>query len=175
MPFLRALVDHFEGLEAELNALDAATGDGDHGTTILRGLRAAAADNENPAKAFRVASGGASGSLFGVFIGALVTAEAAPDKLNGELKRAADRISLLGQAKLGDKTMLDALIPASDAGPGHQDAARAAHDGYLATAPLEAKRGRAHYVEGAGKGHLDAGARSVAEILAIFAKQEHAR
>ncbi|MEM8658774.1 MAG: hypothetical protein AAGF22_11840, partial [Pseudomonadota bacterium] len=60
--FLDALVVRFEGLEDHLNALDAAIGDGDHGTTMLKGLRAAAASPDAPAKAFRKAAGGASGS-----------------------------------------------------------------------------------------------------------------
>jgi len=49
-------------------------------------------------------------------------------------------------------------------------AALAAKNGFLATKPMAAKRGRARYVEGAGVGHLDAGAMSVAEILDEFAK-----
>ena len=42
--FYSALVTHFEALEQELNQLDAATGDGDHGTTLVKGLRAIVSD-----------------------------------------------------------------------------------------------------------------------------------
>jgi dihydroxyacetone kinase-like protein len=167
--FLAVLVRRFEVLEDQLNALDAATGDGDHGTTILKGLRAAAAASETPDKAFRRAAGGASGSLFALVIAALdqVAEEKLP--LHEALAKAAERIGMLGQAKAGDKTMLDALIPASEATTAAA-AAAAAKIGRDATQDMPAKRGRAKYVEGAGVGHLDAGATSIAEILDAFAK-----
>lgn len=164
--FLDISVHHFEALEPQLNALDAATGDGDHGTTILRGLRAAAEASETPEKAFRLAAGGASGSLFAQIVGALKKAEDGTP-LSSALANAADRIATLGQAKIGDKTMLDALIPASKADT-PQAAANAAEVGRRSTRELEAKRGRARYVEGAGVGHIDAGATSVAELLALY-------
>ncbi len=167
--FLCLLLVRFEALEAELNALDAATGDGDHGITMVKGLRAAVAA-ENPAKAFRMASGGASGSLFSVLIGALASVIDRSSDLDDTLQDAAHRIGQLGQAKAGDKTLLDALIPAASVGSNADAAARAAREGWLATKDMAARRGRTKYVEGAGVGHLDAGARSVAEILEAFAQ-----
>lgn len=167
--FLTILVDRFEGLESELNTLDAATGDGDHGTTMMKGLRATLGA-ENPAKAFRIASGGASGSLFSLVIGALDDVSTNGSALDDALSRAAERVSQVGQAKAGDKTMLDALIPASNAGRDTENIARAARQGWLSTKDMVAKRGRAKYVEGAGVGHLDAGARSISEILDAFAQ-----
>ncbi len=164
--FLVALVDRFTALEADLNALDAATGDGDHGATILKGLRAAAAAPDDPARAFRMAAGGASGTIFSHVIDALVQAETTP--LPDALSRAASRIMQIGMAKAGDKTMLDALIPASGAVDA-AGAARAARAGAEATRVMAARRGRARHVEGAGVGHLDAGAVSVAEILELYA------
>ncbi len=167
--FLNALVKRFEGLEQPLNRLDAATGDGDHGSTMLKGLRAAAESPQAPAKAFRKAAGGASGSLFSLLIGALDQVLQGEAKLPDALSRAADRVNQLGQAKPGDKTMLDALIPAA-AQPDATQAAKAARAGCEGTRSMAAKRGRARYVEGAGVGHMDAGATSVAEILDEFAK-----
>ena len=76
----------------------------------------------------------------------------------------------MGQAVAGDKTMLDALLPAAKA-TSIADAAKAARDGVTATRDMVAKRGRAKYVEGKGVGHIDAGARSVAEILDVFAER----
>ncbi|MFV2038514.1 MAG: DAK2 domain-containing protein [Paracoccaceae bacterium] len=168
--FIAELVSRFTALEAELNKLDAATGDGDHGTTILRGLKAAAATDGPAAKAFRMASGGASGSLFGFLIGAIEAAESRSLTLGEALSDAADRISQAGQARAGDKTMLDALIPAAAAALADPDnataaSAKAALSGLAATKAMLAKRGRAKYVEGGGVGHLDAGATSVVEIL----------
>lgn len=174
--FLTALVSRFTALEARLNRLDAATGDGDHGTTMLRGLRAAKADGADAKKAFRMAAGGASGSLFGELIGELIGAMvqgAQGSSMGASLSNAAERISLVGQARAGDKTMLDALIPAAEAALADPEnaaaaAAKAAQSGLAATRAMRAKRGRAKYVEGGGTGHLDAGAMSVAEILAAF-------
>ncbi|GAB5447605.1 DAK2 domain-containing protein [Gymnodinialimonas sp.] len=166
--FLSALVARFEGLEDQLNTLDAATGDGDHGTTILKGLRAAMDAPDTSVKAFRRAAGGASGSLFATILAAL---EAADDgaPLSEALGKAAERIAQLGQAKVGDKTMLDALIPAASKATAGE-AAQAAAAGRDTTRDMAAKRGRAKYVEGAGVGHLDAGATTVAEILDEYAK-----
>lgn len=161
--FWADVATRFEALEDSLNTLDAATGDGDHGTTILKGLRAAAGASEAPEKAFRRAAGGASGSLFAVLVAALGKADTGTP-LSEALAEAADKVAMLGQAKAGDKTMLDALIPASVS----DDPAKAAADGRDATRDMAAKRGRAKYVEGSGVGHVDAGATSVAEILAAF-------
>lgn len=173
--FLLRLVSRFEELETPLNQLDAATGDGDHGGTILKGLRAAASAPETPVVAFRKAAGGASGSLFSLLISALEQTEQNPSMLGDNLAIAAKKISQLGQAKAGDKTMLDALLPAAaaanaDLANAAIAAAEAARDGAEATKPMTARRGRAKYVEGAGVGHLDAGALSVAEILTQFSK-----
>ncbi|MEM0947091.1 MAG: DAK2 domain-containing protein [Pseudomonadota bacterium] len=170
---LTTCVARFEALEDTLNGLDAAIGDGDHGTTILKGLRAAAAEAEAPDKAFRKAAGGASGSLFAQVIAALLRIEdGAP--VNKSLREAAERIGMLGQAKAGDKTMLDALLPAANAAT-LKEAARAANVGCAETAEMTAKRGRARYVEGAGAGHVDAGATSVAELLAVWAEAQQER
>lgn len=166
--FLDRLVTRFEALEAELNALDAAAGDGDHGTAVLKGLRAAAASPDNASTVYRAAAGGASGTIFSVFLAALEQAEREP--LSAALARAANRISQIGGAKAGEKTMLDALLPASEA-LDRAGAVKAARAGVEATRAMAARRGRAKYVEGAGVGHLDAGAVSVAEILEVYAAE----
>lgn len=166
MTLMARLVTRFAALEDTLNALDAVAGDGDHGTTMLRGLRAAA-DAPDPVVAFRTAAGGASGSLFAQVLAALV-AHQGGEPLPAALTRAATRIAAIGQAKPGDRTMLDALLPAA-AAPDTQAAAIAAREGAEATRAMPARRGRARHVEGAGLGHVDAGAMSVAEMLAVVA------
>lgn len=178
MTFFILLRERFTGLEAELNKLDAATGDGDHGTTVLKGLTAAAdAPQGQVGKSFRTAAGGASGSLFGLVLGGIETCLAEDGDLATALDEAATKVNRLGQAVAGDKTMLDALIPAAQGAAGAEslaDAARRAADsaraGAEATTPMRAKRGRARYVENAGEGHPDAGARSIAEILGALAE-----
>ncbi len=165
--FLALCVTRFEALEQELDQLDGATGDGDHGATMLKGLRAAAGVETGFDKAFRKAAGGASGSLFAQIIAALGKTAEGGD-LAANLTEAAARITMLGQAQAGDKTMLDALLPAASAATARQ-AAQAAQQGRDATRDMAAKRGRAKHVEGAGRGHIDAGATSVAELLTLFA------
>ncbi len=168
MTLVGTLAARFVALEDELNALDAVAGDGDHGSTMVRGLRAAAL-SDDPVTAFRTAAGGASGSLFAQVLAALAAHEGG-EPLPQVLARAAARIAAVGQAKPGDRTMLDALIPASLA-PDLTGAAQAAWIGADATRAMPARRGRARHVEGAGLGHVDAGARSVAEILSILAER----
>lgn len=166
--FYAALLAHFEALELELNRLDAATGDGDHGTTIVKGLRAVVVDEDRlPVKAFRRAAGGASGSLFAQVIGAFDKAMVGEQELSAALKMAADRIAQLGQAAAGDKTMLDALLPAAQE-QSIGSMVKAAQAGAESTIDMIAKRGRARYVEGGGQGHRDAGATTVAEMLSVF-------
>ncbi len=106
-------------------------------------------------------------------VGALAQASKGDD-LGDALSKAAAKINMLGQARPGDKTMLDALIPASETTT-PREAAMAAAAGRDATRDMAAKRGRAKYVEGAGVGHIDAGATSIAEILDEFSKQMEAR
>ena len=173
--FFSGLARHFRELEQPLNALDAAIGDGDHGAAMRRGLEAvAAAEPGVAAQAFRGAAGGASGALFGALIGGIEAALEGRQDLPSALEHAAAQIAKLGMAKRGDKTMLDALIPAAEAagavqgGDTTRAAAEAARQGAEATAAMTARRGRARYVENGGVGHRDAGARSVAEILAHY-------
>jgi len=169
---LQGLVIRFAGAEDDLNALDAATGDGDHGSTILRGMRAAAAAPNDAVTAFRTATGGASGSLFAQVLTALIAVQDGA-ALAPALTHAADRIARIGQAKPGDKTMLDALLPAAAAAPdGLHAAIAAAEAGAAATRAMAARRGRARYVEAAGVGHLDAGATSVVHCLQVLAEHK---
>ena len=168
--FFEDLVERFERLESKLNELDAATGDGDHGTTILKGLRAILKSEDQVAKSFRIEAGGASGSLFSIILGGIEETINKNIFIGTTLKNSAEKISLLGQAKEGDKTMLDALVPAANAANQNpinaiNAAAKAAFIGMENTRDMNAKRGRAKYVEGGGVGHIDAGAFSISEIL----------
>lgn len=167
------LLDVFSAQEARLNKLDAAIGDGDHGTTIKRGLTAAAAaDDGKKAKAFMRASGGASGTLFGLLLIEIERHLAGDGQaLERHLARALERISDLGQARQGDKSMIDALAPAVETlktGGDAKAALQAAEKGRDATVPMHAKRGRARYVENGGEGHMDPGAASVCLMFAAL-------
>lgn len=171
---LRAMA---EAERDRLNALDAALGDGDHGTTLLRGLTKAADAAEGArAKAFMRASGGASGTLFGLVLHEIEQHLEAGADLAAGLARAEARICDLGQVKPGDKSMIDALSPAVSAlrEGDLASAVAAAEQGRDATVEMTARRGRAQYVEAGGKGHIDPGAVSLTMMLALLAKTKGA-
>ena len=170
-PFFVALKGRFAAQADHLNALDAAIGDGDHGATMLRGLtKAETAEDGARAKAFMRASGGASGTLFGLVLLEIEAHLETGARLPEGLARACARICDLGEVTLGDKSMVDALSPAIDAlGSGDLEsaiaAAKAGRDG---TTDLSARRGRAQYVENGGRGHIDPGAVSVVYFLEVL-------
>jgi dihydroxyacetone kinase len=183
---LRIVVDVSLTRRAAFDALDAAAGDGDFGSTLARGAAAlarasagaadgsedAAARLREAAQTVTAAMGGSSGPLCGV---ALLRAADALDG-DGELDaadagRLADAaiggIQEYGEAEVGDKTLLDALVPLARAladGASAADAAAAAREGADATAELEARRGRASYTGERSRGAVDPGAVAVAEI-----------
>ena len=190
--WVACLADRFADLERELNELDQPVGDGDHGSALKRGFRAAAEKltdfktDELPQAILMIAgsefvkgAGGASGLLFSVLFNELGRACGesvrleAPAFANG-LAACVERITKIGKAKLGDKTMLDALQPASLAAAEKTSdglvqsisgAAAAAEIAAQTTIDMVAKRGRGQYVAEGGKGHVDPGARSVAYIF----------
>jgi dihydroxyacetone kinase-like protein len=185
-----------------LTDLDAAIGDADHGVNMDRGFRAAVARvdalpaDASPGAILRSVGaavmssvGGASGPLWGMaFRRAGQRLGDAPAIDGAALVDALDQMVLamrgLGKAEVGDKTMLDALVPAAealrarieagDALPEALTAAcQAAAAGVQATVPLQARKGRASYLGERSVGHQDPGATSAALILraleAVFA------
>jgi len=189
---IRAQADH-------LTQLDAAIGDGDHGINMHRGFDAvgkalAAQDGSVPPGKILVLAGktlvstvgGASGPLWGSFFRAAgrslgdapsFEAPALADALDAGIKSVQD----LGAAVAGDKTMVDALLPAAAAlrdglsGGGTvaaalDAAATAAEQGARATVPLQARKGRASYLGERSVGHEDPGAASAALVLRALAR-----
>ncbi|MCF3137506.1 MULTISPECIES: dihydroxyacetone kinase subunit DhaL [Streptomyces] len=173
--------------EAErLTALDSAIGDADHGTNMQRGFRAVAASLEKeapdtPGEVLTHAGrqlistvGGASGPLYGTLLRRTGKAlgdatEVSEAQLAEALRAGVDGVMALGGAAPGDKTMLDALVPAVDAMPDGFAAARAAaEEGALATVPLQARKGRASYLGERSIGHQDPGATSSALLIAAL-------
>jgi dihydroxyacetone kinase phosphoprotein-dependent L subunit len=177
-----------------LTQLDAAIGDADHGINLARGFAAVTAAIEGAATPGAVLTatggtliskvGGASGPLYGVaFRRAGIALGAAPEvglpELDGALEAALGGVRQLGAAREGDKTMVDALAPASRAfskavaeGASRAEAlsalAAAAEAGAVATVSMEAHKGRASYLGPRSVGHVDPGAASTALILAAL-------
>lgn len=119
--------------------------------------------------------GGASGPLYGTLLrrtGKALgdTAEVSETQLTDALRAGVDAVMALGGAAPGDKTMIDALVPAVDALAESFAAARAAaEEGALATTPLQARKGRASYLGERSIGHQDPGATSSALLIAALA------
>jgi dihydroxyacetone kinase-like protein len=175
-----------------LTRLDAAIGDADHGANMDRGFKAVAArlpelqqaDIGAILKAAGMALvatvGGAGGPLYGtLFLQAGAKAAGVMELSLADwttaLEAAVDGVAARGKSGPGDKTMLDALIPAVKAlqqaaadepfQVALQRSARAAEGGMLATIPLVARKGRASYLGERSAGHQDPGATSAYLIL----------
>ena len=180
-----------------LTQLDAAIGDGDHGTNMRRGFEAvgkalAGQGAQLPpgrlliltGKTLVATVGGASGPLWGSAFRragrSLGDAETfGATELVGALDAAIEAVVELGAAAPGDKTMVDALMPAAAAMHAAIDrgetpdgavaaAAAAAREGAEATVPMRARKGRASYLGERSIGHQDPGATSAAIILAAL-------
>lgn len=166
--------------EADLNALDAKSGDGDTGATLSTAARALIESLgrlplADMTQLYRAVSlelsqtmGGSSGILLAIFFAAAGDASASGLDDLGALKAGLDRVQEVGGAEIGDRTMIDALRPALDAlGGGIELAAAAARNGADVTATItKAKAGRATYIS-ADKlaGHNDPGAEAVARLF----------
>ncbi|MHC0431753.1 dihydroxyacetone kinase subunit DhaL [Streptomyces sp. O3] len=172
----------------QLTELDSAIGDADHGSNLKRGFAAvtqavAAEDPRTPGAVLALAGrqliskvGGASGPLYGTLLrgtGKALgdAAEVSAAELAEALRTGVAAVGKLGGAVAGDKTMLDALIPAADALDESFDAASAAAEkGALATTPMQARKGRASYLGERSIGHQDPGATSSALLIAALAE-----
>jgi dihydroxyacetone kinase-like protein len=203
--WLRTAADRIHEQAPALTALDQAIGDGDHGINMDRGFAAilkmldareapadgttdmaAAADVlRQSGKTLISTVGGAAGPLYGTAFlrGAGALAGDHPSSAAAfvaALEAAAGGIAGLGKATEGEKTMLDALFPASraaraalDGGGDLQAVSSAASDaaqaGAAATIPLLATKGRASYLGERSVGHQDPGATSAALLLRTVA------
>ncbi|GAA4559444.1 dihydroxyacetone kinase subunit DhaL [Streptomyces collinus] len=171
--------------EAErLTALDSPIGDADHGSNLQRGFTAvvAALEKEAPGTPGGVLTlagrqlistvGGASGPLYGTLLRRTGKAlgdagEVSAEQLAEAFRAGVDAVMTLGGAAPGDKTMIDALVPAVDAlGDSFAAARTAAEEGAVATTPLQARKGRASYLGERSIGHQDPGATSSALLIA---------
>ncbi|MFD4431301.1 dihydroxyacetone kinase subunit DhaL [Nocardia sp. NPDC058497] len=191
--WLRAFAALIDEHVDELTALDAAIGDADHGSNMRRGTAAVvvALDDDPQPTAGAVLKqtgmvlirsvGGASGPLYGTFFLRCATATG-DGELDGPTFAAAFRAGLdgvvaRGKAESGDKTMVDALVPAADAldeqlaagadlAVALDAALAAASTGRDATIPLVARKGRASYLGERSAGHQDPGATSATLLVA---------
>jgi dihydroxyacetone kinase-like protein len=181
-----------------LTRLDSAIGDADHGTNMDRGMKAVVGklngvEEDDIGALLKTVGmtlvstvGGAAGPLYGTLflqMGVATTgkSELEPEDWAAALDAAVQGVQMRGKAEPGDKTMIDALIPARDAfsaavaeGASFEEALRrsaaAAEEGMLATTPLVAKKGRASYLGERSAGHQDPGATSSHLLLETAAE-----
>ncbi|WP_420413843.1 dihydroxyacetone kinase subunit DhaK [Roseibium sp.] len=166
--------------ETDLNALDAKSGDGDTGTTLAAAARSLIealprlplADTTQLYRAIGLelsqVMGGSSGVLLAIFFAAAGDASSSGQNSIGALKAGLERVMQVGGAGPGDRTMIDALLPALDAlDNGLEAAASAARQGADATSRItRARAGRASYVsESSLSGYNDPGAEAVALLF----------
>ncbi len=177
--------------EDELGKLDAAAGDGDHGSGMVRGMTAAVDAGRGggtagtvlmrAGTAFSGAAGGASGALYGAWISAIGQSLGDNDKptvedLHEALKSSLHKLEQLGKAGTGDKTMIDTLEPFvrsfgkaanGEASPADawEQAIAAAEKGAESTADMVSTRGRAAKLGERSRGHKDPGAVSMLYVL----------
>ena len=195
--WLRDFASAVTDAKDELTRLDAAIGDGDHGINMHRGMSAVVAklnEDESADVAGLMRSvgmtliskvGGAAGPLYGTFFLQFGSAAGAgpltPDGWLACFDAAVAGVRSRGKAERDDKTMLDALLPATDAiraalgeGASFEVAlaagADAAEEGARATIPLVARKGRASYLGERSAGHQDPGATSSALLVRCAAR-----
>ncbi|PKU23879.1 dihydroxyacetone kinase subunit DhaL [Telmatospirillum siberiense] len=176
--------------------LDAAIGDGDHGANMTRGFAAVLKKLEGGAVAGDLGAffktigmtllstvGGAAGPLYGGFFLELGKQSAGRTSLDGPslavlIEAGLADIKRRGKAEPGDKTMVDALVPAveamkaagGDLAAVTRAGAEAARLAATNTAPLQARKGRASYLGERSIGHQDPGANSAALLLESLAR-----
>lgn len=193
LQWLQAVAAVLEQNKDYLTELDAAIGDADHGINMNRGFQKVitqltAVAEKDIGTILKTVSmtlissvGGASGPLYGTLFLRASTAVAGKEELTNEdmlalLEAAVDGVVQRGKANLGDKTMLDVLLPAKDAfkqavaeGANTQEALQkaviTAEEEMKNTIPLVAKKGRASYLGDRSVGHQDPGATSCYLIL----------
>lgn len=193
---LDAVIKVIQDNAAYLSEIDGAIGDGDHGINMSKGMTLAKQRlDEGPielATGFKTISdvlmddmGGSMGPLYGMFFRQLFRAAKGQDSITGEifqdmLERSSASIQDLGGAQVGDKTLLDTLVPATEAFRSSfaetgdffvalQEMKQAAEKGKDSTRDMVAKLGRASRLGERSRGVLDAGATSCCLILSALA------
>ena len=182
---IQHVADLLIAAEGALNELDAKSGDGDTGSTLATAARALKARLDKmpladqtqlfPALGNELSQtmGGSSGVILAIYFNAAGDACANGAPVHQALMAGMKRVSDVGGATVGDRTMIDALAPAlAELENGLEAAAAAARSGADSTASIhKAKAGRAAYVPSDNlKGHNDPGAEAVAVVCEGLAR-----
>ncbi len=184
---IEAIATAIETNAEEVTALDQAIGDGDHVINLQRGINALMAQRDElagldwPAAWQKIGMtmmssvGGASGSLFGtLFVAMAKAAREQPLTRQGFaaiFSQAVDAVKQRGRSDVGEKTLLDVLVPVAGAlqlaaanatacATLLENVADAAVAGVESTRDMLATKGRAAFLEERSRGHIDAGAKT---------------
>ncbi len=191
--WIKAYADAIAANKDYLVELDSAIGDADHGANMNRGFQMVISKlptvaDKDIGSVFKLIGmtlvssvGGAGGPLYGSFFMQMATVtagklELTPSDWAAALEAGINGVIMRGKATPGDKTMVDALLPAltayktciADSGDLHaalQASEQAAQAGMLATIPMVARKGRASYLGERSAGHQDPGATSTHLLL----------
>lgn len=195
--FLIEVANMYIEKEDELSELDAVIGDGDHGISMARGAKFAKSvimdmsDYEliseyfkNYGRALIRSMGGAMGPLVGIIFTEFGKTckedkEFGAKQFAAGLQGSTFKVQDFGGARLGDKTMVDAMIPTTNAvqkafadGKDFNEilkvASLTAKEAVQATIPLQAKMGRSKWLREKSIGHQDAGATSYYYLMNKF-------
>lgn len=198
LDLLNTLADQMPQYQDRLRALDAQIGDGDLGITItlgMKGIKEGLAELADEAIGTIIARSGmnfnrAAASTFGaLFATALMRAgqqvreqsEITVADLARMFEAAAEGIKQRGGAELGDKTMLDVMVPmaeelkqaassSSDVGRAVQAAGQRCHQALEETAAMPGKHGRAGWLKERSVGVPDPGATAICLMIECFQK-----
>lgn len=193
---ITAIANTIESNAEEVTALDQAIGDGDHVFNLQRGLEALVQQSDELAQLDWVSvlqkigmtlmstMGGASGSLFGTLFVSMSKA-ARDQELNLQsfanvFSQGVESVKQRGKADVGEKTMLDVLVPVAAklqelaaASIGLSDILEniksEAISGVESTRDMVATNGRASYLGERTKGHIDAGAKTTQLMICAIA------
>ena len=191
---IKAVTAIIEQNAEEVTALDQVLGDGDHVTNLQRGLGAL---NQNAVEISQLewaaaiqkigmillsTMGGASGSLFGTLFISMGKAMKDSASLNRQgfadaFFQAVDAVKKRGKSDIGEKTMLDVLVPVAEImrqTVEFESICQVAMEGMESTRDMIATKGRASYLQEKSIGHIDAGARTsqlmicaIVEVLVV--------
>jgi dihydroxyacetone kinase-like protein len=195
---IRAIAESVSKNREWLTNLDVAIGDGDHGTNLARGFdkmieKFNTLKYEFPADIFKDVAmmmmsvvGGSSGPLYGSFFVKMAmrfrgSEDISPELFGEALSDGVNGVISLGKASVGDKTMLDTLVPACEICKSTLNeegdivfaltkALEEATKGAERTIPLLAKKGRASFLGDKSIGHKDPGAASSVIIIEAMLK-----
>jgi len=176
--WISLFVEKIEANKSDLNELDTAIGDGDHGTNMDRGAKAIKAafakkEPETVSDLYKTTAfamiqkvGGAAGPLYGTaFLDMSKAVKTNNLELGDLIQIGTDGLKRRGESDVGMKTMIDVWQPVAESLKSDDFSKDVVEDALNATKDMVATKGRASYLEEKSKGHLDPGSQSSAYLF----------